>query len=193
MKEQQSYFEFIQSIYAHNFAMHDLMHEFFIGSKEDNIHFFLDFFTSIKGYNLDNDNKELLYFILNSTKHHDNHNQYFAYKQNHDVFSSSLWFLAYQESPKALIDVVSYFNEQINQYVKSNVFLEKASSELAQEITVAKGATKIKLLTQIKGLFLPYQAPKLYEWATKYEEKQQLEAMVMNNSQMTPYRAKIKV
>lgn len=164
MKQEQSYFDFIQNNHQNDFPIHSLMYEFLMDSKQDNIQYFLAYFYDMKEARLDEANKDMLYFMLHPKAH--KVRSLGDYRYHKDLFCASLLYAAFEHNSKLLIDVMDYFSTHINGYIASSHFKTKVSDEVSIDNMIkAKGAKKIELLAQVKGLFLPNQANNLLEWA----------------------------
>lgn len=167
MRQEQTYFDFIQNNHQNTFEIHPVMHEFLIDSKQDNVQYFLSYFYQIKELKLSQENKDMFFFLLHPKASKVRSLEDYRYKR--DLFCASLICSAFEHGGEVLLDVFEYFSEQVNHYVNSEHFKQKvANEEFVKSIVSAKGVEKIELLTQVKGLFLPNQKEKLSTWTKSY-------------------------
>jgi hypothetical protein len=189
MIQEQSYFDFIQNNHQNDFPIHQLMYEFVMDSKQDNIQYFLTYFYDMKEVKLDNANKDMLYFMLHPKAH--KVRSLGDYRYHNDLFCASLLFGAFEHDKQLLVDVIDYFSHNINGYISSSHFKSKVLDEvMLDSMLKAKGAKKVELLANVKGLFLPSQAQKLLEWAQEAQLNSDKQNVINDNTLKTNHKFK---
>lgn len=192
------YYYFIKKMgFLAESKINPLFKNFSVDKTSENIDYFLIHFDEIKKLDLDDENKELLYYLLNMPADEKllcvpidrlktQHNKY-------AIFKSYLWYKTFEKSEEFLISVVDYFNTNINHYATSRLLHKE--KEISELINQSMGAEKIKYLSHPSlYLFLPEQQPILHNWATHYEqrkEKEYLEIALKNDDKLEGKKHKL--
>lgn len=90
------------------------------------VKFFINNFDTIKNAQLSEKDKDLLFIILN-TDFRLNGNVTFDRFANIDCFNSNLYYQCFQMKETLLLDVMNYFNYQINDMIESKYFYRNFS------------------------------------------------------------------
>jgi hypothetical protein len=138
---------------------HELFKDFVLTegnqSKEKNIEYFLDNFEQIKSLNLDNKNKKLIYLALTTTIKSEVISIYFPAiksvsidnvnvhhlnvlsltQQNNFAFNRLPFYLSFKRSTETLLNTINYFNDEINDHIKSDRIKSQIDSNSIEQMS----------------------------------------------------------
>lgn len=175
-------------------------------NKEKNISYFLDNIEKIKALNLNHHHKKFLYYALTTKIKSEITSPYYPAMKTttiEDIQLSQLtretifefnrlpFYLAFKRSTDILIETLNYFNDEINDYVKSEYIKAKINSQDIEKIVKVIHEKEGNDLSKHNNQwdFYPILLENFSHYVQTHQGLEKLEAL-LNTSLFLPYQKK---